>query len=154
MQQHVFGSYRTPGDDLLANAGSAAEGFEAVFPYDPSRNDPQWLAFRQRYEARFGEQPEQFAALAFDAMNILLQSICRAGLNRARIQDALNQVYQYDGVTGHMVFDPNNKNVSPMFLGTVHNGKITYRAADMKRGRNREPTPMHGNRMRGWAKMV
>jgi branched-chain amino acid transport system substrate-binding protein len=137
MQQHVFGSYRTLGDDLLVNAGSAAEGFEAVFPYDPSRDDPQWLAFRQRYEARFGEQPEQFAALAFDSMNILLQSICRAGLNRARIQDALNQVYQYDGVTGHMVFDPNDKNVNPMFLGTVHEGKITYRAADMNRPEQR-----------------
>ena len=62
-------------------------------------------------------KPEQFAALAYDAMNILLESICKAGLNRARIQDALYQVYQYDGVTGHMVFDPNNKNVSPMVSG-------------------------------------
>ena len=30
-----------------------------------------------------------------------------------------------------MVFDPNNKNVSPMYLGTVHDGKITYRVATM-----------------------
>jgi ABC-type branched-subunit amino acid transport system substrate-binding protein len=131
MQQRVFGSYRTLGDDLLSKAGGAAEGFEAVFPYDPTRKDPTWTGFNQRYEARFGEKPEQFAALAFDAMNILLQSICRAGLNRARIQDALEQVYQYDGVTGHMVFDPNNKNVSPMYLGTVHEGRIIYRPATM-----------------------
>ena len=64
-------------------------------------------------------------------MNMLLDSICKAGLNRARIQDALDQVYQYDGVTSHMVFDPNNKNVSPMYLGTVQNGAITYRVATM-----------------------
>jgi phosphoribosylcarboxyaminoimidazole (NCAIR) mutase len=31
-----------------------------------------------------------------------------------------------------MVFDPLNKNVSPMVLGTVHDGKITYRAATME----------------------
>ena len=37
MKQRVFGSYRTLGDDLLAQAGPAAEGFEAVFPYDPTR---------------------------------------------------------------------------------------------------------------------
>jgi hypothetical protein len=73
-------------------------------------------------------------------MNILLESICRAGLNRARIQDALYQVYQYDGVTGPMVFDPNNKNVSPMFLGTVHDGKITYRVARMSAGDQRSAT--------------
>jgi branched-chain amino acid transport system substrate-binding protein len=131
MKQRVFGSYRTLGDELLAQAGPAAEGFEAVFPYDPTRNDPQWASFNQRFAAQYGEKPEQFAALAYDAMNILLESICRAGLNRARIQDALDQVYAYDGVTGHMVFDPLNKNVSPMHLGTVRDGRITYRVARM-----------------------
>ena len=131
MKQQAFGAYRTLGDDLLAQAGPAAEGFEAVFPYDPSRRDPRWLAFQQRYVSRYGEKPEQFAALAYDAMNLLLDSICRAGLNRARIQDALDQVYQYDGVTGHMVFDPLNKNVAPMFWGAVHNGAIGYRPATM-----------------------
>jgi ABC-type branched-subunit amino acid transport system substrate-binding protein len=64
-------------------------------------------------------------------MNALLDSICKAGLNRARIHDALADIEEYDGVTGHMVFDPNQKNVAPMFLGTVHNGAITYRVATM-----------------------
>ncbi|MFP5234491.1 MAG: ABC transporter substrate-binding protein [Acidobacteriota bacterium] len=137
MKQRVFGAYRTLGQDLLAQAGPAAEGFEAVYPYDPTRKDPRWIAFEQHYEAQFHEKPEQFAALAYDAMDILLDSICKAGLNRARIQDALDQVYKYDGVTGPMVFDPNNKNVSPMYLGTVHNGTITYRVATM----DKEPTP-------------
>jgi branched-chain amino acid transport system substrate-binding protein len=131
MSQRVFGSDRTLGPEMVAQAGAAAEGFEAVYPYDPTRRDPRWLGFQRRYQARYGAPPEQFSALAYDAMNILLQSICRAGLNRARIQDALDQVYQYDGVTGHMVFDPNNKNVSPMFLGTVHDGTISYRVATM-----------------------
>lgn len=131
MTQRVFGSDRTLGPAMLAQAGAAAEGFEAVYPYDPTRRDPRWLAFSQSYQARYGAPPEQFSALAYDAMNILLQSICRAGLNRARIQDALDQVYQYQGVTGTMRFDPNNKNVSPMFLATVHQGAITYRLATM-----------------------
>jgi branched-chain amino acid transport system substrate-binding protein len=139
MNQPAFGSHRTLGADLLVGAGAAAEGFEAVYPYDPTRNEPQWMEFQQRYQARFGEKPEQFASLAYDAMNILLESVCRAGLNRARIQDALDQVLQYDGVTGHMVFDPNNKNVSPMFLGTVHNGTITYRRATMDAPTDKEP---------------
>lgn len=131
MKQRVFGSYRTLGPDLLVKAGPAAEGFEAVFPYDPTRKDARWIEFNQRFETRFHEPPEQFAALAYDAMNALLDSICRAGLNRARIHDALADIEQYDGVTGHMVFDPNQKNVAPMYLGTVHNGAITYRIATM-----------------------
>jgi ABC-type branched-subunit amino acid transport system substrate-binding protein len=133
MKQRVFGAYRTLGPTLLAEAGPAAEGFEAVFPYDPTRQDPRWLSFNRRFEDRFHEKPEQFASLAYDAMNALLDSICKAGLNRARIHDALANIEQYDGVTGHMIFDPNQKNVAPMYLGKVHNGAITYRVATMKK---------------------
>ena len=133
MKQRVFGAYRTLGPELLEKAGPAAEGFEAVFPYNPSREDPKWLDFNRRFEARFQEKPEQFASLAYDAMNALLDSICKAGLNRARIHDALADIQDYDGVTGHMVFDPNQKNVSPMYLGTVHNGTITYRVQTMEK---------------------
>jgi branched-chain amino acid transport system substrate-binding protein len=133
MKQRVFGSYRILGDTLLAQAGDAAEGLEAVFPYDPTRTDTRWLDFNQRYEAKYSERPEQFAALAYDAMQVLLESICKAGLNRARIHDALTEVYEYDGVTGHMIFDTNNKNVAPMYLGIVHNGVITYRRVTMER---------------------
>lgn len=133
MKQRVFGSYRTLGPDLLMEAGDAAEGFEAVFPYDPTRNDPKWLDFNARFESRFHEKPEQFASLAYDAMNALLESICKAGLNRARIHDALAEIEGYDGVTGHMTFDPNQKNVAHMYLGTVHNGTISYRVATMQK---------------------
>ena len=133
MKQRVFGSYRTLGSTLLAQAGPAAEGFEAVFPYDPTRTDPRWLAFNRHFDSRFHEPPDQLSSLAYDAMNILLDAICRAGLNRVRIQDALDDVRQYDGVTGPMLFDPNRKNVAPMYLGTVHHGTITYRLAPMSK---------------------
>ena len=132
MKQRVFGSYRTLGPEFLGEAGPAGEGFEAVFPYDPTRKNPLWVDFKRRFEDRFHEQPEQFASLAYDAMNALLDSICKAGLNRARIHDALADMDQYEGVTGHMMFDPNQKNVAPLYLGTVHNGAITYRAATME----------------------
>lgn len=143
MKQRVFGSYRTLGPQLLAEAGPAAEGFQAVFPYNPTRKDPRWIAFNQRFEARFHEPPDQFASLAYDAMNILLDAICNAGLNRARIQDALDDIGHYDGVTGRMIFDPNQKNVAPMFLGTVHNGAIAYRPAGMSKppAQAQAPTP-------------
>lgn len=133
MKQPVFGAYRTLGPTLLAEAGAAAEGFEAVFPYDPSRPDPLWTGFNSRFEGRFHEQPEQFASLAYDAMNMLLDSICKAGLNRARIHDALANIEEYNGVTGHMIFDPNQKNVAPMYLGTVHDGAIAYRIATVQK---------------------
>ena len=47
MKQRVFGSHRTIGDELIKLAGPAAEGFEAVFPYDPTRTDTRWLEFNR-----------------------------------------------------------------------------------------------------------
>jgi ABC-type branched-subunit amino acid transport system substrate-binding protein/phosphoribosylcarboxyaminoimidazole (NCAIR) mutase len=132
MKQRVFGSHRTVGDELL-KLGAAAEGFEAVYPYDPTRSDPRWLDFVARYEARFHEKPDHFAALAYDQMQILLQAICRAGLNRGRIRDALTGITNYKGVTGDMVFDPNCKNISPLFLASVHHGAIEYHRITMEK---------------------
>jgi branched-chain amino acid transport system substrate-binding protein len=133
MKQRVFGSHRTIGDELVKLAGPAAEGFEAVFPYDPNRTDPGWQDFNARYEARFHEKPDHFAALAYDAMRILLDAICRAGLNKGRIRDALTATQTYKGVTGDMVFDPNCKNIAPLFLAHVRNGTIDYRRITMEK---------------------
>src|ERR1700728_3540834 len=133
MNQKVFGSYRTLVEELIKLAGPAAEGFEAVYTYDPTRNDPLWLDFVSRYQARYHEQPDHFAALAYDQMRILLDAICRAGLNKGRIRDALTGLTSYKGVTGDMVFDPNCKNIAPLFLGRVRNGQINYRRITMEK---------------------
>jgi hypothetical protein len=119
---------------LIKLAGPAADGFEAVFPYDPSCTDPRWLEFNDHYEARCDEKPDQFAALAYDAMRLLLDAICRAGLNKGRIRDALTGTETYKGVTGDMVFDPNCKNIAPLFLAHVQNGMIQYRHITMGEG--------------------
>ena len=133
MKQRVFGSHRTIGDDLLKLAGSAAEGFQAVYPYDPTRADQRWQDFNLRFESEYHEKPDHFAALAYDAMQILLNAICCAGLNRGRIRDALTAIENYRGVTGEMTFDPNCKNISPMFLATVRNGSIEYHRITMEK---------------------
>jgi branched-chain amino acid transport system substrate-binding protein len=133
MTQKVFGSHRTMGEQFVKLAGPAAEGVEAVFPYDPTREDRRWKDFNAAYAKQYGEAPEQFASLAYDAMQVLLNSICRAGLNRALIRDVLTATEHYDGVTGAMHFDPNCKNISPLFLAKVVKGHIEYRRATMEK---------------------
>ncbi len=133
MKQPVFGSFRVLGDDLLRIAGESAEGLEIVYPFDPTRDDPLWLGFQKRFAAAYQAKTDAFSALGFDTMNILLGAICRAGLNRGRIRDALYSLDHYRGVTGEMTFDPNAKNIAPMYLGTVKNGKYTFRRYSMQK---------------------
>ena len=155
MKQRVFGSFRMLGDALLENGGAAAEGVEAVYPFDPTRDDPVWVAFSARFEKRFQTRPEVFASLAYDTMNILLQSICRAGLNRGLIRDALAGVESFKGVTGEMSFDPNSKNIVPLYLATVHGGEVCVPALsaagalrESRRERRRVQRPCGGGRAR------
>jgi len=131
MKQPVFGAARVLGDALFANAGKAAEGLEVVYPFNPDRDDPLWLDFQKRFTARYQAKVDAFSALGYDTMNILLDAICRAGLNRGRIRDALYSLERYKGVTGEMVFDPNAKNVAPLYLGKVKDGKLDWRRYTM-----------------------
>ena len=54
----------------------------------------------------FDLQPEMFASLAFDTMNILLEAVRRAGLNGGHIRDAVAGLESYKGVTGEMASTP------------------------------------------------
>lgn len=133
MKQPVFGSARVVGDDLVQAAGEAAEGLEAVYPFDPNRGDLNWVHFQERFAAAYRAKADAFSGLAFDTMNILLDSIGRAGLNRGAIRNELYALQSYKGVTGDMTFDPNAKNVAPLYLGKLHNGQWTYRLYPMQK---------------------
>ena len=132
-----------------------------MFPYDPTRKDPRWTKFQKEYKAKYNEEPEQFASLAYDAAQAMLDSICKAGLNRARIHDALADIETYHGVTSNMVFDTNSKNTTPMFLATVHNERFLIAWRQWKKSSLlRKPTWNRHQRLRrhspmlAWAKRV
>ena len=94
----------------------------------PVRNDPQWVSFRERYRQRFGEEPIDYAAYSYDAMNIIMGAIEKAGLNRGRIMDALREyrLKEYHGVSGVAFFDNSLNNVGQLTFARVKNGKFEY----------------------------
>ena len=136
MKQPVFGSSRLAYPQLLALAGPAAEGLVVTSPLNPDRTDPQWLAFCDAYRQKFHEDPIDYAAYAYDGMNILLAAISKAGLNRGRIMDALRdyQMKTYQGVTGTIYFDHTLNNLAPVNLARVKDGKFEYWLAPRQHG--------------------
>lgn len=128
MKQPVFSSSRTAYPKLLEIAGPAAEGLVTSCALDPSRQDAAWTAFRDRYRQKYGEDPDAYAAYAYDGMNMLIAAIGKAGLNRGRIMQTLRdyQLKDYKGVAGDVTFDYTLKNVSPVTLSRVENGKFVY----------------------------
>ena len=128
MQQPVFGSSRTADPEVIRNAGAAAEGFVVVSALDPTRTDPAWLAFRQKFVIRFHAEPDAYAAYAYDGMKLLMTAVNQAGLNRGRIMDALrtHQMKPYAGVSGREFFDYTLNNIAPVTFAQVRDGKFVY----------------------------
>ena len=122
----AYGPARVIDDQFLADAGAAAEGFVAVATFDPTSANPIWTAFRAAYRERWGEEPDAYAAHAFDGMNLVLDAIRTAGLNRVRIRNALAAVERYQGATGLIVFDNTFNDVGPVYLAAVVNGAFRY----------------------------
>jgi ABC-type branched-subunit amino acid transport system substrate-binding protein len=136
MKQPVFGSSRIAYPQFLQIAGPAAEGVVLTSALDPTRQDPKWQAFREAYLQKFHEEPIDYAAYAYDGINILIAAIEKAGLNRGRIMDALRdyQMKTYQGVTGTDYFDHTLNNISPVNLARVKDGKFEYWLAPRQAG--------------------
>lgn len=128
MNQPVLGSDRMIYPKFLDIAGEAAEGVVATCPWDPTQENPLLSAFRERYRKRFGEEPETYAAHAYDGMNMLIEAIEEAGLNRAKIRDALEKrrTNIYHGVTGSIPLNDIYCDAGPISIAVVRNGKWVF----------------------------
>ncbi|MFQ5631822.1 MAG: ABC transporter substrate-binding protein, partial [bacterium] len=133
MQQAVFGTDRLVSPEFLQSAGNAAEGIVATYPYHPGLDDPVLQAFNRRYGKRFDEQPEAFAAHAYDGMKMLIEAIRTAGLNRVRIRDLLTALRSFRGVTGEVIFDASHNDIGPVWLAEVRDGKFNFFPSPLQR---------------------
>jgi ABC-type branched-subunit amino acid transport system substrate-binding protein len=129
LKQPVYGSDRMVSHEFLKLAGPLAEGIVTTCQYNPDSGDPKLKAFKANYLKRFKEEPDVFAAHAYDGMNVLIKAIGAAGLNRALIRDALTDmktVNGYEGVTGKVIFDGTWNNIRPIYMAKVNNGKFEF----------------------------
>ncbi len=141
MPLRIFGCDRMVSRTFLDQAGEAAEGVVAVATYDPTRDDSRLEAFVEAFKARFGHEPDAFAAHAYDGANILFDAVRKAGPNRVRIRDALAQYTHYDGVTGPIDFDTTLNDIGPVYITSVQGGKFTYREANFAKVTQADPVP-------------
>jgi branched-chain amino acid transport system substrate-binding protein len=120
-------------------AGEAAEGVLFPLLYDPAlahsldacgnasdnaRDERASDEFVDAFQRRHGHLPDYAAAHTYDAFRLLVAAVRTAGLNRARIRDALKQLSPYSGVTGTIQWDPLGSNTRAASLGTIRHGRV------------------------------
>lgn len=79
-------------------------------------------AFIDAFKVEYGEEPAMFAALAFDATNLLIQAIEAAGTtDSAAVQKALTEVH-FSGVTGDFTFDETHTPIKSVLVVELVDG--------------------------------
>lgn len=117
----VFGGPAMGRRHFLQAAGGAAEG--VVFPWlleQAANSQP----FRQAFLSKCGKEPDFAATCSYDAVKLLVAAIRKAGLNRARIGDAIRELAPWPGAAGTIQWDNLGSNRRSVRLGTIQAGRI------------------------------
>ena len=117
----VFGGPAMGRHRFLQEAGHAAEG--VVFPLLVEREAAS-QPFREAFLSKCGREPDFAATGSYDAVQLLVAAIRQAGLNRARIGDALRELAPWSGASGTILWDNLGSNRRPVRLGTIRGGRI------------------------------
>jgi branched-chain amino acid transport system substrate-binding protein len=129
IKAQFFGFDRLNDESFAKNAGTAAEGTTIAYFFDPNRTDAPWVTFAAKFEKKHGEKPDIYAAYGYDGARMMIEAIEHAGPNRWRVRDYLANLDEWDGVTGHMVFDARWDNIVPMAMAEFKDGAWHFHPA-------------------------
>ena len=127
LDQPFFACDRCVSEEFLELAGDYAEGVTCGYPWNPADPGPGFAAFRDAYVEHYNAEPGTYAAHAYDGMNLLIDAVQRAGLNRAKMRDVLaHRAEPYPGVTGEIPFSACLDDLGEVFLARVEGGQWRY----------------------------
>ncbi len=139
-QSHGFGNLK-----YVQQAGAAAEG--TLFPAgrllvaeDLPGTNPQkklLLSYKRDYEKKYKEDVSTFGGHAYDALNIVLEGIRKAGgPDSEKVRDAIENLKGFVGTAGIYNFSPTDHTglgLDAFEMLTVKNGKFAiYKSAEGK----------------------
>jgi len=129
-QSHGFGNIK-----FVQAAGAAAEG--TIFPAgrllvadvlpDDNPQKAVLVKYKNDYESKFKEDVSTFGGHAYDAMMILVKAIKEAGVDKAKVRDAIENMKGFVGTGGVFNFSPEDHNglgLDAFEMMTVKDGKF------------------------------
>lgn len=101
------GSDAWSSPEIIKLGGPSVDGSYFCNHYSSEIATPTAQKFMADYEARFGQKPDDVAALTYDTFGLLGKAIELAGtIDREAIRKALSGISEYEGVTGTLRFEP------------------------------------------------
>jgi branched-chain amino acid transport system substrate-binding protein len=136
--------------ELLEIAGTALNGSYYSNHFAPDNPDPNLQSFLRKYKEKFGNEPDAIGGLAYDAANVLFQSLEKLaeqdpdtfkGLSSSKagsparkaatkkLRDLIATTTNYAGVTGTITLDENRNAAKPAVVIAIKDGKKVFAAS-------------------------
>jgi branched-chain amino acid transport system substrate-binding protein len=107
IKQPLVGSDAWSSPELIKLAGGAVEGDYFANHYATDIATPTAKKFIDAYAGKYGNTPDDVAALTYDSMGLLFAALKKSpALDRQAVRDAMVTVSDYEGVTGNIKFTP------------------------------------------------
>ena len=123
-----LGSDNWSSPELVKSSGPDAEGATYCNHYSPDARVDAVARFVAHYRNKFGQTPDDVAALTYDSFMLLAKALSGAAkLDREAIRDALAKIRDFDGVTGRMTFKEGSGDpVKSAVMMKVEGGKPSF----------------------------
>lgn len=134
-------------DQLLQIGGEALNGAYYSNHFANDNPDPRLQGFLQKFRAKFGNDPDAIAGLAYDGANVLFQAMQKlaeqdaeafAGLSSSKagsearknatkkLRDLIATTTNFPGVTGNITLDEHRNASKPAVVLAIKDGKKVY----------------------------
>ncbi|MEI6493577.1 MAG: ABC transporter substrate-binding protein, partial [Verrucomicrobiota bacterium] len=115
------------GDSLLKVAGKSLDGSFFSSHFSASDKSEKVQNFVKKFQAKYGEIPDDMAALGYDSAMILADAIRRAGTTEsAKLRDAIAATKGFDAITGTITLDEKRNASKSAVILAIENGGFQF----------------------------
>jgi branched-chain amino acid transport system substrate-binding protein len=108
---------------------TAADGGFYSNHYSPEDTRPVVQEWVTNYQAKYNSVPDALATLAYDATNLMIAGIAKAGVDDStKVAEALAGL-SYDAVSGTITFDDQHNPIKSAVVLSVKDSKISFAAS-------------------------
>ena len=125
MNQPILANNGFNSPAYIQQAGEAANGTLVATPWNAESKSEKAQNFRKAFVAKYGHEPDQFAAQAYDAMYVMYQAAEQSGTttDRKKFRDALAKIKDFEGATGKFQFDDHRDPKMDLSIMEAKDGK-------------------------------
>lgn len=124
MHQPVLGDNGFVSPELIRGAGDAADGVYVSCMWSADRDSARTKEFVKNFTEKYGHEPDNFAACAYDSAYLAAAAVKQAGTttDTKKVRDALASMKDFDGVCGKMTFNESGDPQVDLVLLKIENG--------------------------------